>query len=184
LGGGHINKLILRFSEELWPQKSADLGILVSDGLIGAWWGRPATNAGVEIVGFLGGRRALEAAALTEDQRIARGLSELGAVFGDKLKRLFISGQFVNWSADPFTRGGYSFNSITTAHMREVLAAPIHDTIFFAGEATRVNGDHGTIHGALETGWLAADMLMREGYSEVDLVRKISHPTISSFQSI
>ena len=61
-----------------------------------------------------------------------------------------------NWGTDPFTRGAYSFPSITTqmAHFDEV-AAP-HGRVHFAGEHT--SGDYfGTVHGAYLSGLRAAD---------------------------
>ena len=36
------------------------------------------------------------------------------------------------------------------------LAAPIEDTLFFAGEATNTDGHTGTVHGAIATGRRAA----------------------------
>jgi monoamine oxidase len=32
----------------------------------------------------------------------------------------------------------------------------VEGTLFFAGEATNTEGEEGTVHGALETGWRAA----------------------------
>jgi len=40
------------------------------------------------------------------------------------------------------------------------LAAPVADTLFFAGEATHAAGAIGTVHGALETGERAARELL------------------------
>jgi len=37
-----------------------------------------------------------------------------------------------------------------------VLAAPVEDTLFFAGEATSTDGHTGTVHGAIATGRRAA----------------------------
>lgn len=39
---------------------------------------------------------------------------------------------------------------------RASLAAPVDDTLFFAGEATSSDGQGGTVNGALETGERAA----------------------------
>jgi uncharacterized protein with NAD-binding domain and iron-sulfur cluster len=37
-----------------------------------------------------------------------------------------------------------------------VLAEPIADTLYFAGEATNGDGNSGTMHGAIATGYRAA----------------------------
>jgi predicted flavoprotein YhiN len=38
---------------------------------------------------------------------------------------------------------------------------PVEDTLFFAGEATNVEGHTGTVHGALQTGYAAAAAIER-----------------------
>jgi monoamine oxidase len=60
------------------------------------------------------------------------------------------------WGADPFARGSYSYALPGKADGRAVLAAPIDDRIFFAGEACSPN-DFSTAHGAYQSGLAAAD---------------------------
>jgi monoamine oxidase len=40
-----------------------------------------------------------------------------------------------------------------------MLAEPVENTIFFAGEATNTDGHCGTVHGAIATGIRAADQV-------------------------
>src|SRR5204863_8930393 len=61
-----------------------------------------------------------------------------------------------DWAADPFARGAYSWVPVGGLDAPAVLAAPIADRLFFAGEATDMIGDPGTVHGALTTGTRAA----------------------------
>jgi uncharacterized protein with NAD-binding domain and iron-sulfur cluster len=42
----------------------------------------------------------------------------------------------------------------------QALAAPVDGTLFFAGEATNVEGYTGTVHGAIATGLRAANELL------------------------
>jgi Flavin containing amine oxidoreductase len=42
-----------------------------------------------------------------------------------------------------------------------LLARPIEDTLFFAGEATELAGHQATVHGALFAGERAADEVLR-----------------------
>jgi len=42
-----------------------------------------------------------------------------------------------------------------------VLARPVVDTLFFAGEATNSDGNSGTMHGAIATGYRAAEELLQ-----------------------
>jgi monoamine oxidase len=64
--------------------------------------------------------------------------------------------QITRWASDPFTLGSYSFNSLgSNPKMRDTLAAPVAERVFFAGEATE--GQYfGTVHGAYLSGVRAA----------------------------
>jgi monoamine oxidase len=43
---------------------------------------------------------------------------------------------------------------------QSVLASPVADTLFFAGEATEFEGHQATVHGALFAGQRAADEVL------------------------
>ncbi|MFL6797567.1 MAG: flavin monoamine oxidase family protein [Xanthobacteraceae bacterium] len=60
------------------------------------------------------------------------------------------------WRADPFARGSYSYAVPGKAGSRAVLAAPVEERIFFAGEACSPH-DYSTAHGAYLTGIAAAE---------------------------
>jgi monoamine oxidase len=61
-----------------------------------------------------------------------------------------------DWQRDPYARGAYSHALVGGSDARESLAAPLQGTLFFAGEATDVAGEHGTVAGALQSGMRAA----------------------------
>jgi monoamine oxidase len=63
------------------------------------------------------------------------------------------------WRADPFARGSYSYARPSKADLRAVLAAPVDDRLFFAGEACS-RADYSTAHGGYFTGVAAADAVM------------------------
>jgi monoamine oxidase len=44
---------------------------------------------------------------------------------------------------------------------REELARSVDEKVFFAGEATHSEGEAGTVHGAIETGYFAAEEILR-----------------------
>jgi monoamine oxidase len=61
-----------------------------------------------------------------------------------------------SWATDPWSLGSYSFLPVgATPALREALAVPVEDRLFFAGEATSTAAPS-TVHGAAETGDLAA----------------------------
>lgn len=64
------------------------------------------------------------------------------------------------WAADPFARGAFGFQAVgTTPELRETLAEPVADRVWFAGEACSPDAP-GTLQGALSTGRLAARSLV------------------------
>ena len=66
-----------------------------------------------------------------------------------------------SWSTDPYALGSYSYLPVgATPALRRTLAEPIDGRLFFAGEATS-SADPATVHGALESGRLAARHVLK-----------------------
>jgi monoamine oxidase len=66
-----------------------------------------------------------------------------------------------DWGKDEFFKGGISYPMPGASIVdRENLAAPVSNKIFFAGEATDVKGDAGTINGALNSAERVAEELV------------------------
>jgi monoamine oxidase len=70
------------------------------------------------------------------------------------------SAAYHDWQTDPFSRGAYSYVKAGGDSAQADLAAPLHQTLFFAGEATDVSGYHGTVHGAIASGQRAAQEIL------------------------
>lgn len=79
----------------------------------------------------------------------------LGADFANRIRFLALH----RWGADPFARGSYSSALPGKAEYRDVLAEPVDNRIFFAGEACSVH-DYSTGHGAYRTGIIAAEQVL------------------------
>lgn len=155
IGAGKVNKLILEFKKPFWKKKMSIL-LTALDSQI--WW-RSGWNTDDEapiLTALIGGKSGKNYSQLSEDEAIKKGLEDLDALFGKKdVRDLFIRGRFINWGADPYSLMGYSYNSVGVRGLRDALAAPVENVVFFAGEATnRVRP--ATVHGALETGLRAA----------------------------
>ena len=66
-----------------------------------------------------------------------------------------------DWGKDEFFKGGFSYlKPGASVADRTELGAPINDKLFFAGEATDVKGDAGTINGALNSAERAIEELV------------------------
>jgi monoamine oxidase len=65
------------------------------------------------------------------------------------------------WPVDPLARGGYSYLPPGAGLLdRRELARPVDASLFFAGEATNAQGESGTVHGAIDTGYRAASQAL------------------------
>ena len=65
-----------------------------------------------------------------------------------------------DWQADPFALGAYSYVIAGGTGARKALAAPVQNTLFFAGEAADTQGESGTVAGALQSGMSAARLVL------------------------
>jgi monoamine oxidase len=83
-------------------------------------------------------------------------LTELTGQLGNEFARRVKPVHLHRWAADPYARGSYSYAVPGAADERAVLAAPVDDRLFFAGEACSTH-DFSTAHGAYLTGVAAAD---------------------------
>jgi len=120
------------------------------------------------------------ATALPEKELIRRILQQLDDMFHDNqgfklyghseahpktnipnpASKFFLEYRIQDWSKEPFIKGGYSHPAMTAnKKIRETLAAPIQNRVFWAGEATHPKA-YMTMHGAIETGDFAAKELM------------------------
>ena len=63
--------------------------------------------------------------------------------------------------ADPFAGGAYSYGGVGAIEARAVLARAVEGTLVLAGEAVAQDGRNATVHGALESGRVAAALLTR-----------------------
>ena len=111
---------------------------------------------GWPVVGcYFGGdlARDLEAAGMAAMVDFAT--SELAFALGEKIRGNFTGLAASAWMADPLAGGAYSYARPGAVEARAVLAKPLEDRVFFAGEATS-GGHFATAHGAFMSGQRAA----------------------------
>jgi monoamine oxidase len=159
---GHVVKVMMWFRTAFWERlhdgRYRNAGFFRGeDDAFGAYWTQYPVRSEL-IVAWAGGPKALALGDLSESELIERALAGLGTLFGEPaLVRGELEGAAVHdWNHDPLSRGAYSYVAVGGGNAREVLAAPVDDTLFFAGEATSNDGQGGTVNGALETGERAA----------------------------
>ncbi|MGH9328371.1 MAG: flavin monoamine oxidase family protein [Terriglobia bacterium] len=134
------------------------------------WWTSLPAPARL-LTGWCGGPKAEKLVGLSEELLAERAAGSLAQIFGEtseclarRVKRAYVH----NWSTDPFSLGAYSYARVGGAEARRILAAPIEDTLYFAGEATHTAGRSATVDGAISTGRRAAQAILgrRETFSE------------------
>jgi len=107
------------------------------------------------IEGFFGGRYAQALEDAGDGAIAAASIDEIASFLGNDIRRKLTPLRESRWAHDPFARGSYSHALPGQAHQRAVLAAPVDDRLFFAGEATSLNF-FTTAHGAHDSGERAA----------------------------
>ena len=113
------------------------------------------------VQGWIGGSTAWDLARAGEGAAMDFALSQLRALFGGRVDRLFAGGVTTAWDADPWTRGAYSYCVPGHADARRRLAEPLADGhLLFAGEACHVPFAS-TLAGAWLSGQEAAGIAMR-----------------------
>ncbi|PYQ43211.1 MAG: FAD-dependent oxidoreductase, partial [Acidobacteria bacterium] len=66
-----------------------------------------------------------------------------------------------DWQSDPFSLGAYSYGKVGADGAQQAIAAPLDNTVFFAGEATDTTGHNGTVHAAIASGYRAAKDILQ-----------------------
>lgn len=120
----------------------------------GSYHVRPLGKPAIE--GYFGGRFAAELEAAGPEAMAALAIEELAGLYGHAIRDRLTPVAATAWGRDPWSRGSYSAALPGHADERAVLAAPVDDRLFFAGEATSRH-DFSTAHGAWRTGLAAAD---------------------------
>lgn len=163
LASGAIVKVLLRFASSFWEDlaegRYRDASFFhAPQAEIPTYW-TPAPLRAPLLVAWAGGPQALRLIGAGGEAHLARSaLGSLQTLFGPSvdIAQQFVAYYYHDWQHDPFARGAYSYVTVGGDTARQLLAAPLDDTLFFAGEATDTQDEAGTVTGALESGARAA----------------------------
>jgi monoamine oxidase len=155
---GTFDKIYLYFDHVFWDEKKEWIGFLQSD---------PEQYPVFDIMNyykftqqpillfFTAGKQAKRFDYHSDERIISDIMQELRMMYGQHIPNP--SSHFITrWYSDPYALGSYSYLAAKSpANYYEQLAAPIGNTLFFAGEASSET-DPATVHGAYSTGIRAA----------------------------
>lgn len=158
LGMGPVIKLIYRFGEGLTPP---EIKAVYAAGRAPMWWTpsyghEPNSHIWTALVS---GDGAVDLLRRGEDGALDSALESLRRELGRPgLQPL--DAMLVDWVHDPYSRGGYSYVRPGHHGAREALAEAT-PPLLWAGEATAVEANAATVHGALLSGVRAAEEVGR-----------------------
>jgi monoamine oxidase len=169
---GTAIRLVLCFRHCFWTDSKLvrspmpNMSFLSSpEELFPTWWSFVSAQS-IMLTGWSGGVRAEQISGRGSAVIRERGLEVLHHIFGVPVETLrdLVQESFVHdWQSDPYCRGAYSYALAPSKDAARRLAAPVRNTLFFAGEATDSSGHNGTVHGAIASGQRAATELLSCG---------------------
>jgi monoamine oxidase len=163
MGFGSIIKVLLEFKDAFWKDKETtqlagrslkEMIFLLSDEEIPTWWTQVPDHSKV-LTGWLGGPNAEKKRGLSNEALLRESLQSLSNIFKrsvDELKDNLAAWNISNWTADPFTRGSYAYDTVAAPGARKILDTPVNNTIYFAGEYLYDGPAMGTVEAALTSG--------------------------------
>jgi len=172
---GQVFKIVLRFRESFWEEdgfiqdrlsepraEPAELNFVHGEqSAVPTWWTALPSHL-PRLTGWAGGPRAEMLLDQDEASQVGQSLDALSQVL--QVPRRLLDQQLEAWSLhdwrrDPWSLGAYTYPAVFGQHAHRVLARPIADTLFLAGEAT-VADEVGTVSGAIRSGRRAAKAVL------------------------
>jgi monoamine oxidase len=159
---GPVLKLSLRFRSVFWEEldggkyQGASFFHAAATAFPTFWTSLPLRAP--LLTAWIAGPKAARLSMFETPHITRQALESLSAIFGGRPHSEFeLEAAYLhNWQTDPFARGAYSYIAVGGAEARRTLAAPLEDTLFFAGEATDTEDEAATVTGALQSGERAA----------------------------
>ena len=172
---GQIFKIVLRFRESFWEEdgfirerlserraEPAELNFVHGEKTgVPTWWTVLPSHL-PRLTGWAGGPKAEALLDQDESLRLDRSLDALAEIL--VVPRRVLDDQLEAWSlhdwrADRWSLGAYTYPGVNGQNAQRILARPVANTLFLAGEAT-VPDEVGTVSGAIRSGRRAAKAVL------------------------
>lgn len=166
---GHVIRVTMVFRRRFWAEIQGDgrsleeMNFLFSrDSVFPTWWTLMPLEAPV-LTGWSPADAAERLSELSDPEICEQAVQALARVLHISIQRVrheLVKAYTHNWQTDPCSRGAYSYVAEGGSEVQREFAAPLKNTLYFAGEATNFEGHHGTVHGAIASGYRAADEIL------------------------
>jgi monoamine oxidase len=165
---GQVQRIVITFKERFWEQISIggrsleNLSFITSDqSSFRTWWTLNPRKMPV-LVGWNSGAAYIENIGEHDVLNVAlKQLASILQVEETLIREQMKASLFHDWKQDRLFQGAYSYCRTGGVDAPRILAEPLSDTLYFAGEATNWKGHIGTVHGAIESGERAASEFLR-----------------------
>ena len=168
MGFGGVIKINLQFQNNFWEEEASNkmknAGFIFSDAEFPTWWTQQPVKNG-QLTGWIAGPGAAKLKDASEEEIFQTAIKTLAYVFGTTqnfIKERLVAFRITNWLQEPFSRGAYSYATLDTHWAKSILAHPVEQTIYFAGEALYNGTETGTVEGALANGREVAHQMIAQ----------------------
>jgi monoamine oxidase len=156
---GLLDRCVMKFDEVFWDTEYTTFSVAGPDPA--AWYQFVPLNGPLGIpalAAFNSGSKAWDLETKSDDEIKAEMLAVIKAAFD--AEPTVVDMVITRWGQDPFARGAYSYVTVGgTVAARNVLATPISDQLYLAGEAY-TNTDPSSVHGAYNSGIATAKQVL------------------------
>jgi monoamine oxidase len=163
-----VRRMTLVFSERFWDKLSSPKTLVPRFGIIHSrtcaipHWNSQSPLISPCLIGWAGGAQAAKLPHNSNELRHV-SLESISTIFKvplAKLKRMLVGFYSNDWQRDPFSLGAYSYQTVGAQESMHLLNEATDDTVYFAGEAINSAPFAATVHGAIRSGYRAAENIL------------------------
>ena len=145
-------KVVLKFFSNFWGMQTSSI---YTQGYAREYYaagiGRSDSNR--VLTATIMGDQATALADKSDEEIITLLLADLDAIYSGKASHNYDPTQtyVFDWSKQEYIKGAISYPIVSGTDAEKLIAKPIQNRLFWAGEATALNGNSGTVQGAMES---------------------------------
>ena len=166
MGFGGVIKVFFQFVEPFWEDRIAhplkNASFVFSDAEIPTWWSQLPEKIPM-LTGWLGGPATGQIKQPTHLYKTAlSSLQYLTDMPAKEIEKRITKYHMKDWLADPYSFGAYAFPTVGSLDALATVRDPVHQTLYFAGEALYEGKAMGTVEAALVNGKQVAEKIVAE----------------------